>query len=204
MTVPLTYTLLKDWLSGTDLMSAPHVAGLAPRHRMLLLSDGSMTLELEAMVGLRVGVEVRLRGLTRLGQEDAAYLEEAADEPAVEREVWLKAGDTRLVYARSVMPLRTMEDGLLEAIETNYGEPLGRVLNSRGLPFTKAKLEAGVLRCASVAEDLGASADTPFTARRYVLLGLPRGGSVSIKASVIEIIAPALVPALPAVGRCPA
>lgn len=162
-----------------------------PQQRFLLLSDGSMTLNLELLTGSKVEVEIRRSGLARLSKNAAAYLEEEQGNPSLEREVWLTAGGKRLIYAQTLIPLNRIEEKLLEALRMEGNEPLGRVLNSKKIPFTKDRLEVGVVSCARASTDLGMDARTPLMARRYVLFN--KGDRWVIKAAVTEIFSPDVI-----------
>ena len=148
---------------------------LSPEAAELLLSSGSMTLELEARRSAEVRVELRRSEEADLSVETSEYLglprapAPAPKRRALEREVWLTAGGVRLIYARTLIPLDCIDAGLLELLETRRAEPIGRVLSSQKISFSKRSLELGGLRSAELASDLGLDPDTLFTARRYIL-----------------------------------
>jgi len=193
MPVRFSYTLLRDWSrAGHDKMS-PELDGILPHQKLLLLSDGSMTLDLELLSNARVCVEVKFKGTGPLGEQAAGYLEEPAGTEAMEREVWLTAGGKKLVYAHTLIPLSRIEEGLKTELEKNANEPLGRVLTSNKIFFTKEKLDVGVVKCVSAAGELGCPASTPFIARRYILSNRENSGTWIIKASVTEIFSPELI-----------
>lgn len=193
MTTRFSYTLLRDWFRADLERDRPELDGILPHQKLLLLSDGSMTLDLELLYNSKVGVEVRFKGTSPLPGEDASYLEEKPGEDAMEREVWLTVDNRRLVYAHTLIPLSCIEGGLKEELERYANEPLGRVLNANRVFFTKEKLEVGVVRCPTAAGDLGAPASIPFIARRYILSNREAASGWIIKASVTEIFSPGLV-----------
>ncbi len=193
MPIRFSYTLLRDWFRAEMERDRPELNGILPHQKLLLLSDGSMTLDLELLYNSKVEVEVKFKGASPLPEEDAFYLEEKTDEAAMEREVWLTVDGKKLVYAHTLIPLSRIGGGLKRELERNANEPLGRVLTTNKVFFTKEKLEVGVVRCCSAAEELGSPASTPFIARRYILSNREASGAWIIKASVTEIFSPSLV-----------
>ena len=187
-----SYTLLGGWSSpgGKD---CPELEGILPHQKLLLLSDGSMTLDLELLYNSRVEVELKFKGTGALPGKDAVYLGERAGTEAMEREVWLKVDGRRLVYAHTLIPLHCIDGRLKSELERHASEPLGRVLTGNKIFFTKEKLETGVVACPTAAEELGAPSPTPFIARRYILSNKETSGEWVIKASVTEIFSPELV-----------
>ncbi len=211
-------TLVQGWSSpeGRGVRKTV-LEGLAGPQRGLLLSTDSMTLALEAFTGKTVRVELRKSRRTELSKETGDYLgasltpdKEAINKKVLEREAWLTADGVRLIYARTLIPLDCIDAELLDQLESESVEPIGRVLASRKIPFGKLQLEIGTLRSAELARDLGLDPDTLFTARRYVLFNDgPSGGPDIltnrrglIRAAVFEIFNPALIrPALQPAGR---
>lgn len=186
------YRLLKGWFRAEKGSQVPELKRLLPHQLLLLLSDGSMTLDLELLFG-PVGVEVRRKGACPLSTEAAMYLGEGAQKDALVREVWLTAGAKRLVYAHSLIPFDCIDEGLREDLERRSNEPLGRVLNSKKIFFSKDRLEVGSVLCAQAAMDLGGDENTPFIARRYILSNRKEDGGWVIKASVTEIFSPEII-----------
>lgn len=210
------YTLLTNWSRAGEGVELPQgaihgdkglsplrgveLSRLKPRQRFLLLSDGSLTLELELLSGppkkpARVEAVVEFRANCSLTDEAAAYLEEAPAKPAMHREVWLTAGKRLLVYAQTLIPLDRIEKGLLNALEMESSVPLGRVLSARKIPVCKDRLEVAVLKCPKAAMDLGIGANTPLMARRYVLFNRASSGVWIIKAGITEVFSPRVIPA---------
>lgn len=194
MTKRFSYTLLRGWEEAGGQNELPELKGLEPHQRLLLLSDGSLTLDLELLFGAAVEVDVMHEDKTALCAKDAAYLEEQAGMEASEREVWLRVGDKKLVYARSLIPVERVRADLRETLDRQNNEPLGRVLGSSRIFFTKDKLEVSVVTCAQASEKLGLAPETPLLARRYILSNRDRDGWV-IKAAVTEIFSPEIVSA---------
>ena len=193
MSKRFSYKLLRDWFGAENERNRPELDGILPHQKLLLLSDGSLTLDLELLYGSKVGVEVKYKGTGPLPEQAAGYLNEKAGTEAMEREVWLTVEGKKLVYAHTLIPLSCIESGLKEELERNANEPLGRVLSSNKVFFSKERLEVGVVRCRSAAIELGSPDSTPFIARRYILSNIKPTGEWVIKASVTEIFSPALV-----------
>ncbi len=190
----LDYTLVNDWFSVTEKGEVPPLAGLSPQHRLLLVSDSSLTLNLELLFGTRIKAEIRYSTVTGLDHEDAEYLEEPQGSPAMERNVWLTVEGRRLLYARTVMPLERIQKRLVKKIRENPEEPLGRILQSEKVPFAKDRLEVGLVRCREAAAGLGLDACTPMVARRYRLVNRHGSKGWIIKAALTEVFSPGLIP----------
>jgi chorismate-pyruvate lyase len=187
-----SYTLTDKWHRADSLIKEDAGKGLSDKERMILLSDGSLTLQLEALLNSRVSVEVKLSAATGLSSSSAAYLGEEPGIDSIEREVWLMVKDERLVFAHLVIPVSCIEPWLLTALKEG-AEPLGRVLQSREIPVLKEALEIGVVTAPEVSVDLGLTPETRLFARRYRLTNKKDGGGWTIKAEICEILNPALV-----------
>ena len=166
--------------------------GLKAHEKLLLFSEGSMTLELELLTGSRVAVELKFMGERALSGQEAEFLGVSQGENALEREVWLVAGKTKLLYAHTLIPAGCIDSEVRKALDANSLEPLGRVLTSRGVLFAKKRLEASVVMCDSVTADLGLAQGSSLYARRYILYNKGERGWV-IKAAVTEVFSPALI-----------
>lgn len=185
-------SLQGSWLEPAAAASQSFLSGLAAHEKLLLFSEGSMTLELELLTGKRVDVELKFMGERPLSAEEAEFLGVERDSPAMEREVWLTAGGTRLLYAHTLIPLGCMDAGVKEALDQMSSVPLGRVLSSKGILFAKERLEAGLVNCEAASVDLGLKADASLYARRYILYNRGGQGWV-IKAAVTEVFSPGLI-----------
>ena len=191
-----SYKLAEGW-HGTD--DGKRWTTLKPHERLLLFSDGSMTLDLELLFGSRVEVELISKGFTPLPEDAARYIAVNAGKKAMEREVWLTANGKRLIYAQTLIPLDCLGPGLLETLEENSLEPLGRVLAARKIFFTKVRLEAGIIESAAAARGFGVHESARLMGRRYVLED-SRDGRWVIKAALMEVFSPEIIPA-PAAGK---
>ncbi len=193
MSAEFSYTFINGW-SRPVAGETPALLGLKPEERLLLLSTGSMTLDLELLSGKGVEVELKYSGKASLGGEDSAYLNEDAGKEALERVAWLTVEHRRLVFAYTLIPLDRIQKSLLKALESRAGEPIGSVLRSKRVPFQKENIEVAVLRCAPAAAGFGINASTPLVSRRYILFDRKKNGRWTIKALVTEIFSPDVVP----------
>ncbi|MBI5970778.1 MAG: chorismate lyase [Deltaproteobacteria bacterium] len=190
----ITYKPIKTWSAAQT--ATDELAGLEPHQKLILLSDGSLTLELEILTDCKIRAEVIRTGTSEIAAPDAGYLDVELNCKALKRTVWLIASGKRLVYAHTVIPLKNVDAGILEAIEKTPEEPLGRIFLEKGVFFTKDKLEIAAIRCAEAAEGLGVKKDAPLFARRCILTNKANGGK-SMKAAVIEVFSPDIVPCGP-------
>ncbi len=188
------FTVIKEWHrpAGDNAECASIASKLSSEERLFLLSDGSLTLHLETLSERPVCVELLASEFTGLTGATADYLVEQIDQRALEREVWLLTGETRQVYAYSVMPLGCVEPWLIEAL-VEGDEPIGKILQAREIPVLKEGLEIAVISSEKIATDLGLSPETPLFARRYRILNKDSSEEWIIKAMVIEVISPELV-----------
>ena len=194
MTTGFSYTLLHDWVGAQSERALAGLAGLKPHQKLLLLSDGSMTLDLELLYGSAVEVEVELTATASLSAADAAYLDEDESMEVTEREVWLTVGGRKLVWAHTLIPALCVSPEIKAALDANTGEPIGRVLNSKKVFFSKDRLDVGVVACAHASKGLGLAPDTPLVARRYILSNR-EGQNWLIKAAITEIFSPEIISA---------
>ncbi len=194
MAAGFSYTMQNGWTGGLEARRIPLVEELLPHQLLLLFSEGSMTTELELLSNDRVEAEVRFNGPARLSRADADFLGASPDDPAIEREVWLNAGEKRLLYARTLIPVAMLDPFVKAALDEKGSEPLGRVLASNGILFAKERLEIGVVRCPVASRDLDLPEHTPLFARRYILFNKGERGWI-IKAAVTEIFSPGLLSA---------
>lgn len=187
-----SYTLIKDWTGALEARHVPFVEGLLPHQLLLLFSEGSMTTELDLLSNERVEAEIRFNGPTALSGAEADFLGAKPGDDAIEREVWLNAGEKRLLYARTLIPMNMMDRDVKAALDEKGSEPLGRVLSSNGILFAKERLEIGIVRCPAASKDLNLPAQTPLFARRYILFNRGAHGWI-IKAAVTEVFSPELI-----------
>ncbi|MBI2399781.1 MAG: chorismate lyase [Deltaproteobacteria bacterium] len=185
-------TVLDGWLAPSHEAASRLLDGLLAHEKLLLFSEGSMTLELELLTGKRVDVELKLKDERPLTGAEAEFLGVAPGVMAVEREVWLVAGGTKLLYAHTLIPVQCLDKEVRRALDEKSSEPLGRVLSSRGILFAKERLEAGRVRCEAASKDLELNTGASLYARRYILYNKGTRNWV-IKAAVTEVFSPALI-----------
>ncbi|MFQ5480709.1 MAG: chorismate--pyruvate lyase family protein [Thermodesulfobacteriota bacterium] len=186
----LEYSILYPWRQAGQ--KSLDFKGLGGREEALLFSPDSMTEILEGIFKIEVEVRAVLRERRSMDIQSAAYLQDAEGAEALARGVWIMAHKQPLIYAFSLIPLGSVTAALLKALEGEVPEPIGRTLNSSGIPFIKENLEAGVIRSPFVAEGLHLPAEKTFFARRYVLRG-EKSGALVIKAAIIEVFSPELI-----------
>ena len=189
------------WVSDKEAVGLCERLNMLPQHRLLLLSDGSLTNFLEALSGSPVDVEIKNHETRRLNKEEAAYLEVIASQDAIVRDVWLIQNRKKLVYARSVFPLaglapdrfnRGLDKDFLNKIATSI-EPLGRSLTEQGLLTFKDKLAICAVHCSDINNLLNLASRAILWAKRYRLTAEAASGGKCITASVTEIFSPELV-----------
>lgn len=187
-----SFTLINGWRRPDELMESGPLARLSPGERMLVFSDGSLTLLLEALFKSVSGVEVRLNSVNTITEEAASYLLEDIGADVIEREIWLLAGGKRQVYARSIIPSASIEGWLRDDLAGGV-KPIGRILYERGIAVLKEAVELSIIRSPEVAAELGIAPDTPLVSRRYRLINRRDSGGWIIKAMVQEVFGPTLV-----------
>ena len=180
------------WVSDKEAVGLCERLNMLPQHRLLLLSDGSLTRFLEALSGSPVDVEIKNHETRRLNKEEAAYLEVIASQDAIVRDVWLIQNRKKLVYARSVFPLAGLDKDFLNKIATSIA-PLGRSLTEQGLLTFKEKLAICAVHCSDINNLLNLAPRAILWAKRYRLTAEAASGGKCITASVTEIFSPELV-----------
>ncbi|TAN60939.1 DUF98 domain-containing protein [bacterium] len=197
MNQKLSYTIVKGWVTPGKPHDGQWWERLSVSQRLLLLSEGSMTVNLELFSGSgeKVEADVRFAGSGALDEGEALCLEEDKGKGAFEREVWLKITGKMLICARTVIPFDRIDAVLLKTLmDEDAPQPLGRILREKNMGFSKEKIELAVLTSPQVSKVLAVSANTPFAARRYVLLSKAgAAGLWNIKASIMEIFSPELI-----------
>lgn len=196
MNQKLSYTLVKGWVTPGNHHDDAWWERLSVSQRLLLLSEGSMTVNLELFSGSgeKVEADVRFADSGALDESEALCLEEDEGKGAFEREVWLKIAGKMLICARTVIPFDRIDAKLLKTLtDEKAPQPLGRILREMNMVFSKEKIELAVVTSNQVSEALAVSANTPFAARRYVLLSKARAKLCNIKALITEIFSPELI-----------
>ncbi len=186
----LEYSILQAWRRPCG--KGHDFKGLGTREEALLFSPDSMTELLEGIFKIEVQVRPVVRERRPMDRLSAAYLQEAHGGKALARGVWIMADKRPLIYAFSLIPVKSTAAGLLKTLEGEVPEPIGRTLSRGGVAFVKENLEAGVIQCPSVADGLHLPPGYTFFARRYVLRG-EKSGTLAIKAAIIEVFSPELI-----------
>ncbi len=179
-TTPPEWATAEGFLAETD----PHE--VSPILRILLTSDGSMTMLLEALHGGRIDLDVVRQGEEPIDDDTARRLGVRAHDPAITRHVWLTHDGRRLVYAFSVLPIASLSPSLAEGIRRGV-EPLGRLLDACGRPAVRDGLRIGRIRNAGLSDALGAPSSAPLWCRRYRL-----AVEQALTASIVEVFSPRL------------
>ncbi len=193
------YTLIQDWTDSVNWQSSVGKNYLPPHHLLLLTSDGSLTRHLETIRLCRIAVEIKSISRTNINDLNSTFLETAQNQEVLERDVWLKDKERRLVYAHSVIPVSCMNKRLLDET-SRMAKPLGRILSAEFPFFRKDKIEVGIVSYPHIAAELSISKDTPLWARRYRLSALNPTGSNLVQVMVLEIFSPDFL-GMPAVNK---
>lgn len=190
------YSLIKDWALAEDggKRGCPYLKDLDTEKKLLLVSDGSLTLHMELIYASRVEIDLFCNEIRPLEKGVAEYLEVEGGIDTIERKLWLHIGGERYLYAHALIPEEYLEDELRSQLKYFGDEPLGRLLQRRGVPLIKDSIELAPVRCPDVALGLGLDGEIPLMARRYRLLNRGPGGEPVIKASITEIFAPTFIP----------
>jgi chorismate-pyruvate lyase len=189
---------LTEWQGLGDISGFAKNAGLSPADREILSSDGSLTLDLEQRFKADVGVELQEVRSCCIRPELAEYLGVKPFEEALERDVWLTSEGKRLIYARSVMPLSCVRQGLLPLLKGG-DRPLGRILSNEGIDFSKDSMEFAIIDGQGQDLEFGLEPAAMYVARRYRLFKRASDGWI-INAVVTEVFTPWLIPVAGVMG----
>ncbi len=196
----ITYEVENSWLTAEGPRDGSTLLSLHASEEELLFSGISMTQHLEELLGAPIEVETRVGRTVRIGPEEAAKLEVNVNAKSQEREVWLSIKGRKLVYAHTLIPLVLIDEALMKTLKERNDEPIGRVLTSLEIPFSKKALEVAILTSAEVADELGLAPDTRLVARRYILYNDTSDTTIespAIQAAVTEIFNPEIVSCRP-------
>jgi len=187
-----SFNLLYGWDGKGQLSAALSGNNLQPHQLLLLLSDGSLTTHLETLYDATLTVEIVESGVVSLDGEDAAFLGVKEGDEAVMRGSCLMIDGRRLVYAKSLLPTDNLEGRVAHDVSTSH-VPLGRLLSGSHPFLRKERSEMAVVASSPIAGALGLAGDTPFWARRYLLLAQSEDGGSVLRAMVMEIFSPELM-----------
>lgn len=184
MRYPLSFQL--NWMGFEEFLSYCRENPVDPLLRLILSSDGSMTHMLSALILHPIDLEEPRHDETKAGAEIAGYLGIEADQRVITRDVWLRHGRQKLLYAHSIIPVtQSGKDFWEEIIQKN--RPIGYFFGEQGLLTLRDCLSIGLVRCEEMAKDLSLQSDQAFWARRYRL-------TVNVKfvAVILEVFSPVL------------
>jgi len=184
MRYPLSFQL--NWMGFEEFLSYCRGNPVDPLLRLILASDGSMTHMLSALILHPIDLEAPRHEETQAGAEIAGYLGIEADQKVITRDVWLRHGGQKLLYAHSIIPVtQSGKDFWEEIIQKN--RPIGYFFGEQGLLTLRDRLSIGMVRCEEMAKDLDLQSDQTFWARRYRLTVKEK-----LTAIILEVFSPAL------------
>ncbi len=158
-----------------------------PFLKVLLTSDGSMTMHLKALFNKPVEIEVKDQRQVLMDKEMAEYI--GTDEKeAIERTVWLKVDKKKVLFAHSIIPLKQISEDILKDITR---KPLGIFLGEQGYPVLRDRLMISLVESEEIANEFGFPPKEPLWARRYRLIAQGR-----LSAALFEVFSPGLLEAL--------
>jgi len=160
----------------------------APLWRALLLTDGSTTLFLQALCRTPVTLEMIDQHTAPLPPSLTGWLDGAANQPVLQRRVWLTDGRNRLALGYALISLERLSPALRDQLAEGT-RPIGLLADEVGRPSLRDRLQVGRLTDRGLARrfgPVGADTDT-FWCRRYCLR-IPN----AMTAVIIEILSPML------------
>ena len=145
---------------------------LSTLQRVLLLTDGSVTILLEAAAGERVDVRTNAQEVVPADAVQAERLACAVGDPVNRRAVHLVGARTGrvLVHAVSFTPLDRLAPGARDDLLA-ADIPIGRILMQHRMETRRELLEVGVAPAgAALGRTFGVPADAPVLCRHYVIV----------------------------------
>ena len=177
-------TISGKWMDGSEFLSTCSSDPAAAPTRMLLLSDGSLTVLLNASLLSPVSLQRLRQEEVSLDKEMAEYIEAGAGQRVIDRDVWLMSGNKRLVYANSILPTSLMRDDIYKEI-TRGDTPIGTLLSEQSILTRRDRLQIVRVRSKKISIELGLPEDAVLWARRYRLH--TEGG---FKGAILEVFSP--------------
>lgn len=174
------------WLDDKEFLSICSSNPLKAPARMLLLSDGSLTRLLNALLLSPITLNRLRQEEVMLDNEMAGYIEAEAGQKVIDRDVWLMNGSEKLVYANSVLPTSLMRDDIYNEI-TKGDTPIGTLLSDQSILTRRDRLQVARVTSREVSRELGLPEETGLWARRYRLN--TEGG---FKGAITEVFSPRL------------
>lgn len=171
-------------MNGSEFISLCSSNPVETPMRMLLLSDGSLTMLLNACLISPVSLQRLRQDEVGLDKEMAAYIEAEAGQKVIDRDVWLINGTKKVVYANSILPTSLMRDDIYNEIAR--GEtPIGTLLSEQSILTRRDRLQIAKVKSKEICKELGLPEDTLLWARRYRLH--TEGG---FKGVILEVFSP--------------
>ncbi|MBM2838557.1 MAG: beta-ribofuranosylaminobenzene 5'-phosphate synthase family [Deltaproteobacteria bacterium] len=172
------------WMDGSEFLSVCSSDFLDAPTRMLLLSDGSLTLLLNASLLSSVRLQRLRQEEVSLDRDMAEYIEAEAGQTVIDRDVWLMNGEKRVVYANSILPTSLMKDEIYNEIAKG-DTPIGTLLSEQSILTRRDRLQIGRIMSLEICRELGLPDATVLWARRYRLH--TEGG---FKGAITEVFSP--------------
>src|SRR4030067_342202 len=167
-------TISGKWMDGSEFLSVCSSDLDAPT-RVLLLSDGSLTLLLNASLLSSVRLQRLRQEEVSLDRDMAEYIEAEPGQTVIDRDVWLMNGEKRVVYANSILPTSLMRDEIYNEIAKG-DTPIGTLLSEQSILTRRDRLQIGRVMSLGVCMRVGLPDATVLWARPY---RLHKGGGVN-------------------------
>jgi chorismate-pyruvate lyase len=179
-------SLSSGWMNGSEFLSYCSSNPINPFIRVLLLSDGSLTRLLNALLLSPVTLQRLRQEEVSLEKEMADYIDAVVGQKVIDRDVWLMNGDERVVYANSILPTSLMRDDIYNEI-TRGDTPIGTLLSEQSILTRRDRLQIVRVMSKEISKELGLPDDTELWARRYRLN--TEGG---FRGAILEVFSPRL------------
>ncbi len=180
----------RDWMTLEAFWKDYRFRALSPTLRLLLSSDGTMVRALNALFGETTTLEIVEQRDIVLDEKTAAILKVAPGEKAIERTVWLDAGQGekrhRVLHAISKFPISQMKPELYQEIRLGQ-KPIGQIIQKRKYSTWRDNLKIAHRTFPEVAKGLQLPEETLFWARRYRLTF-----SEQVSTIICEVLSPEL------------
>ncbi|HEX9756538.1 MAG TPA: chorismate lyase [Nitrospiria bacterium] len=174
------------WTDLKGLLTLDKKKGLNPLFRLILTSDGTVTRLIEILTLHPVTVEMISHKRTPLEKEEAYFLELDPGKPAIERTVWLRVLNQRLVFATSFIPMEDLNQTVYDRLEESK-KSLGTLISEFHFPVIRDKMSFCQVLCPEIAQALEKPPLELFWARRYRLKI-----EKVLQAFIIEVFSPHL------------
>ena len=175
-----------NWTKDASLKSA----NISERGKSVLTSTDSLTSLLEDLLSCRLSAEIV--SSTEATAPDSFSMPKNSH--SLRRIIWLKNSNEKLVYADSI--IASTDKSVLDTISTST-EPIGRLLNSMGVGFSKSSISISLVNAGQSAQTDETLKDL-FSASQYLFkktytLDNSLDSSYTIKALITEVFHPSLM-----------